>query len=67
MEKSKNRLPFFRYTKINVGYLQQTNRLKAIFPIYIKPLTTLFNPNWVGFLGVHFAVVGVKLPLSKTR
>ena len=48
MEKSQIRLPFLDiminkcYKNLD-GYLQQTNKLKTICPIYVKPPTPLFN------------------------
>ena len=51
MEKSQRRLPFLdiminksgKWYKNLDGYLQQTNSLKTICPIYVQPLTALFN------------------------
>ena len=49
MEKNSNKTTLFRYNdkqnwyKNLVGYLQQTNGLETICPVYIKPPKALFN------------------------
>ena len=46
VQKSQTRLPFLDIiiNKSGIdGYLQQTNRLKTISPIYVKPPTALLN------------------------